>query len=208
MSITQRRTHEGADVVTEDQVVTSSAARKALAVLRFGFGFTFLWAFFDKLFALGFHTGVSTNPETGVETVDRFGDAAWINGADPAAGFLAFGSNPDSPFHGFYSSLVTMTDQGPQSDWWVSPLFMIGLLGIGVALTLGIGMRIAAVSGVLLYTMMYTAVMLPENNPILDDHILGAISLAVLALTLSGDTWGLGKAWARIGIVRKHSFLR
>jgi len=46
-----------ADVVVENELVTSSPARKALAVLRIAFGLTFLWAFFDKLFALGFHTG-------------------------------------------------------------------------------------------------------------------------------------------------------
>ena len=154
--------------------------------------------------ALGFSTG--RDAETGV--VDRFGDAAWINGADPAAGFLAFGANPDSPFHGIFSSLVTMTETGPQTDFWVSPLFMIGLLGIGTALILGIGMSIAAVSGALLYLFMYAAVMLPENNPILDDHLIGAITLVVLALTLSGDTWGFGKKWARTHLVRHYSILR
>ena len=36
----------------------STPTRRVLAVLRIGFGLTFLWAFFDKLLALGFGTGV------------------------------------------------------------------------------------------------------------------------------------------------------
>ena len=187
---------EGAEVVVQDQVVTSSWARKALAVLRIGFGLTFLWAFFDKLLALGYATG--TNPETGV--VDRFGDAAWINGASPTEGFLTYGVNPDSPFAGFFNGLAGYAIV----DW----LFMLGLLGIGVALTLGIGMRFAGLAGAALYLMMYAAVMVPENNPVFDDHLLGAISVVVLALTLAGDTWGLGKMWARMPFVRSNGFLR
>jgi thiosulfate dehydrogenase [quinone] large subunit len=85
---------------------------------------------------------------------------------------------------------------------------MLGLLGIGVALTLGIGMRFAGVAGAVLYLAMYAAVMVPENNPVFDDHLLGAISVVVLALTLAGDTWGLGKTWARLDLVRRNGFLR
>ena len=35
---------------------------------------------------------------------------------------------------------------------------MIGLAGIGIALLLGIGMRVAAVSGAALYLMMWSAI--------------------------------------------------
>jgi thiosulfate dehydrogenase [quinone] large subunit len=197
MSITHRHPDlEVVEVTTQDEVVTSSAARKALAVLRIGFGLTFLWAFFDKLLALGYATG--TNPETGA--VDRFGDAAWINGASPTEGFLTYGVNPDSPFAGFFNNLAGYAIV----DW----LFMLGLLGIGVALTLGIGMRFAGVAGAFLYLMMYAAVMVPENNPVFDDHLLGAITVVVLALTLAGDTWGLGKVWARMPFVRGNALLR
>jgi thiosulfate dehydrogenase [quinone] large subunit len=184
-----------ADVVVENEVVRSAAARKALAVLRIAFGLTFLWAFLDKLLALGFHTGYDQEGN-----LDRFGDAAWINGGSPTEGFLAFGVNPDSPFAGFFNGLAGY----PVVDW----LFMLGLLGIGTALTLGIGMRLAAITGALLYLMMYAAVMVPENNPVIDDHVIGAISVIVLALTLAGDTWGAGKAWARTHLVRRNPILR
>jgi thiosulfate dehydrogenase (quinone) large subunit len=184
------------DVQVEQDVVTHSAARRALAALRIGFGVTFLWAFFDKLLALGYATGV--NPETGA--VDRFGPDAWINGGSPTFGFLTFGVPEDNPFREFFNGLA--------GDTWVDWLFMLSLLGIGLALTFGVGMRIAAATGALLYLMMWVASMPLENNPVVDDHLLGAISVVVLALTLSGDTWGLGKVWARTGLVRKQQVLR
>ena len=137
--------HPKLDVLVEHDVVTHSTARRALAVLRVAFGLTFLWAFFDKLFALGFHTGV--NAETGV--VDRFGDAAWINGGSPTTGFLKFGVPEDNPFQGFFNGMA--------GSAWADWLFMAGLLGIGLALTLGIGMRIAAAAGALLYALMWAA---------------------------------------------------
>lgn len=188
--------HQHMDVISGRDVVTHESARRALAVLRIGFGITFLWAFLDKLLALGFATG--KNPETGV--VDRFGPDAWINGGSPTFGFLKFGVSEDNPFQGFFNSIA--------GDSWANWLFMLGLLGIGVALLLGIGMRFAAVAGAALYLMMYAASFPLENNPVVDVHLLGAISVVVLGLTLAGDTWGLGTQWARTNIVAKFPVLR
>ena len=175
------------------QMFTTTPARRVLAVLRIAFGLTFLWAFFDKLLALGFHTGYGQDG-----TLDRFGDAAWVNGGSPTEGFLKFGA--DGPFEGFYHSLAGTAF----ADW----AFMLGLLGIGTALTLGIGVRFAAYAGALLYVMMWTVVLPPENNPVLDDHILGAITLVALALTHAGDTWGLGKQWSRTQLVDRAPILK
>jgi thiosulfate dehydrogenase [quinone] large subunit len=171
----------------------SENAARALAVLRIAFGLTFLWAFFDKLLALGFHTGYDQAGH-----LDRFGNAAWIHGGSPTEGFLKFGAK--GPFESFYHSIAGAA--------WADWLFMLGLLGIGAALTLGIGMRVATAAGALLYLMMWTVYLPPDNNPVIDDHILGAISMVVLALTYAGDTWGGGRAWARTDIVRRWSFLR
>ncbi|WP_182380123.1 hypothetical protein [Nocardioides sp. WS12] len=168
-------------------------AARAVAVLRIGFGLTFLWAFVDKLFALGFHTGYD---QTG--TLDRFGDAAWINGGSPTEGFLAFGA--DGPFKGFYNSIAGAA--------WADTLFMLALLGIGLALTLGAAMRLAAGSGALLYVMMWTVVLPPENNPVIDDHLLGAITLVVLALVGAGATWGLGARLEKTELLRRFPVLR
>ncbi|MCE1177801.1 MAG: hypothetical protein LWW86_02030 [Micrococcales bacterium] len=35
------------------------------------------------------------------------------------------------------------------------------------------------------------------TNPIFDSHWIEALGLIVLATTLAGDTWGLGKWWGR-----------
>ncbi len=168
-------------------------AYRALAALRIGFGLTFLWAFLDKMFALGFHTGYDQ-----AGNLDRFGDAAWINGGSPTEGFLAFGA--DGPFQDFYNSIAGAA--------WADWLFMLGLLGIGLALTLGAGVRIAAATGALLYVLMWTVVLPPENNPVIDDHLLGALTLVVLAMFHAGDTWGAGSWWKRIPLVRRHPVLR
>jgi thiosulfate dehydrogenase [quinone] large subunit len=177
----------------EDKAVTDTAARRALAGLRIAFGLTFLWAFFDKLLALGYHTGYDQN---GV--LDRFGPAAWVHGGSPTKGFLGFAA--DGPFKGFYNSLAGTAF----ADW----AFMLGLLGIGVALTFGIGMRIGTLAGTVLYLMMWSVVLPPANNPVLDEHVLGALSMVVLGLTGAGTTWGLGRIWARTALVRKLPVLR
>jgi thiosulfate dehydrogenase [quinone] large subunit len=146
-------------------------------------GWTFLWAFLDKTFGLGH------------ETAEK---AAWINGGHPTEGFLKFAA--EGPFKGIYNDLAGAV--------WADWLFMAALLGIGLALTLGIGIRIAATTGALLLVLMWTAVLPPENNPFMDDHLVYAAILAVLALTNAGNTAGLGKPWAKLPIVRNHGWLR
>ena len=178
--------------------MTSTALRKALAVLRIAFGLTFLWAFFDKLLALGYSTGAVLN-EQGTKTgIDFFSKDAWINGGNPTLGFLKFGAS--GPFKGFYNAIAGET--------WVNVLFMFGLLAIGIALTFGIAMRLGTIAGFVMYVMMWTVALWPANNPVLDDHILGALSMVVLGLALAGDTWGAGRIWARTQLVRHFPILR
>ena len=98
---------------TVEETPRHKAYRYTLAATRLSLGWIFLWAFLDKLFALGFATG--RDPETGV--VDRFGDAAWINGGSPTEGFLKFGA--DGPFKGFYNDIAGAA--------WADWLFMLGL---------------------------------------------------------------------------------
>lgn len=184
------------DVLLERDIVTHVVARRALAALRIGFGLTFLWAFFDKLLALGYATGV--DPQTGA--VDRFGPDAWFNDGSPTFGFLSFGVSEDNWFHGAFTSIA--------GDAWADWLFMTGLAGIGVALLLGVGVRVAAIAGGLLYGLMYAASFPLANNPVIDDHLLGAVTLLVLAATLAGDTWGLGRAWGASKLVRRFPVLR
>lgn len=171
----------------------NTPTRRVLATLRIAFGLTFLWAFVDKLFALGFNTGYSPEGK-----LDRFGDAAWINGGSPTEGFLKFGA--DGPFKGFYNSIG--------GTMWADWLFMLGLLGIGLALTFGVGMRLAAAAGAVMYLLMWSVVLPPANNPILDDHILGAITVVALAMLNAGNTWGLGHWWSKTDVAQRYPALR
>ena len=189
------RQYQQPRTATVDTVTPShpAAAGYALGALRITVGWTFLWAFFDKLFALGFSTG---RDETGA--VDRFGDAAWINGGSPTEGFLAFGAT--GPFEGFYHSIA--------GDLWTNWAFMLGLLAIGVSLTLGIFERLGTFGGVVMYLMMWTVVLPPENNPITDDHILGAAAVLVLGLLGASRYLGLGCWWKDQEIVHRFPVLR
>jgi thiosulfate dehydrogenase [quinone] large subunit len=85
---------------------------------------------------------------------------------------------------------------------------MGGLLAIGLALTLGVAMRIAAGAGALMLVMMWSVVLPPENNPFMDDHLIYALVLVLLALTAAGKTLGFGRVWARIPLVAQHESLK
>ncbi|GAB3837862.1 DoxX family membrane protein [Dactylosporangium cerinum] len=161
----------------------ANASRYVFAGVRIALGWVFLWAFLDKLFGLGH------------ETAEK---AAWINGGSPTNGFL--GRAVAGPFKDFYHSFA--------GAGWADWLFMLGLLGIGVALILGIGMRVAAVAGALLLVLMWTAVLPPENNPFMDDHLIYAGTIVGLALTQAGNTLGLGTWWGKTALVSRAPWLK
>ena len=197
MTTIHRRPADAHDAVEQQEtVVTTSVARKALAVLRIGFGLTFLWAFLDKLLALGFSTGAITNEQGAKTGTDYFGPAAWINGGNPTEGFL---SGSIGPFSGIYHDIAGNTV--------VNVLFMAGLLVIAVGLLLGIYMRFACAAAALMLILMWSASLPPANDPFMDDHIVYALVLAGLALVGAGNTLGLGRWWARTSLVRGNAWL-
>ena len=185
MTTTQRTdTHPelNVDIPVEDEA-RAYKARYVLAVTRFALGWTFLWAFLDKTFGLGFATAT---------------EDAWVNGGSPTFGFLNFATE-GKVFQDFFAGMA-----GPVSDW----LFMAGLLGLGVALIAGIGMRIAAATGTLLLTLMWAASLRLENNPFMDDHIVYALVLIALAIFGAGRTWGLGRRWEQTKLVQRFPILK
>ena len=124
-------------VTYQDEVVRSPLARKLLAGLRIVLGFTFVWAFVDKLFGLGYATP---------------GPKAWINGGTPAQGFM---KHAEGPFASFFSNIAMM----------YLAQFPLGAAGM--------------------------------TNPLVDSHWIEALGIGVVAATLAGDTWGLGRWWGR-----------
>ena len=161
---------------------TYKKAWYALAVTRVLLGFVFLWAFLDKTFGLGFATESAKS---------------WVNGGSPTTGFLKFGVNPESPFAGFFTGLAGQA--------WVDWLFMAGLLGLGVALIFGVALRVAAVSGTLLLVMMWAAELPLENNPVIDDHIVYASALFVIAA--GRREFSLVNWWTSLDFVKKNKWL-
>jgi thiosulfate dehydrogenase [quinone] large subunit len=166
-------------------------------LLRIAIGWIFLWAFLDKLLALGFATG--RDEETG--KIDFFSPDAWIHGGSPTQGFLEFGLHTKDPFESIYSDLAGLG--------WVDWIYMVSMAVIGVALILGIATRLAAIGGIIWMALFYTASAIwPENNPFLDDHIVYIIALAGIAYVGAGRYLGLGRWWEETGLARRYPLLR
>ena len=179
-----------ADTTTAAATATRSPAKTWARVLT---GFVFLWAFLDKTFGFGYATPSGKG---------------WIDGGSPTKGFLSgVAAGPmESTFH----------------DWagagWADWLFMLGLLGIGLALTAGIALRLAAVAGTAMMALMWIAEWPPakhlsdgslsmSTNPFVDYHLIYAVVLIALAAAGAGATWGLGRMWARLPFVSRNRWL-
>jgi thiosulfate dehydrogenase [quinone] large subunit len=150
--------------------------------LRILLGWLFLWGFLDDLFGLGYST-----PSSG----------AWINGGSPTAGYLKYAAG--GIFKGFYNSI----SGNGVVDW----LFMLALLALGVALILGIGMRIAAYGGTLLLLLFWSSNVPPTDNPFIDEHIIYIFVLWGLYLNKAGHIFGLGDWWAKTWLVKRFPIL-
>ncbi len=165
----------------------------ALGLARISLGLIFLWAFFDKLLGLGFatcHNAVK-------DTVQVACSQAWIKGGSPTAGFL--GHATKGPLVDFYHALSGHAIV----DW----AFMAALLLIGVALLLGIAMRLAVVFGSLLLLMMWSAVLPPANHPVLDEHIVYVFLLMALPASNTNQKLSLGRWWGKQKLVKRFPFL-
>jgi len=153
------------------------------ALLRISLGWLMFWGFIDKLFGLGY----ATKPE-----------ASWLSGGSPTTGFLKFGAK--GPFVEFFNSLAGQA--------WVDWLFMIGLLGIGLAFILGIAMRFAGYMGALMMILMYFALIPLEHNPLIDDHIINAIAFLLIGNSNAGEVFGFQNRWRKMSIIKALPLLR
>jgi thiosulfate dehydrogenase (quinone) large subunit len=179
---------------TESSSLTAArVGRVALNLLRLALGVEFLWAFLDKTFGLGYAT-----PDA----------RAWVHGGSPTKGFL---SGVDA---GPLQSLFNAIAGNPVIDW----LFMLGLLSMGVALILGVALRIAAASGVVLLLMMWLASWplastvagkpTGSTNPLIDDHIISALAIIVVGAYAAHSAGYLGRWWSHQPLVRRLPWLR
>ncbi|GAA4990405.1 hypothetical protein [Kitasatospora paranensis] len=182
-----------APVAAADPALPAAAAR-ALATARVGLGFVFLWAFLDKALGWGYATPSARS---------------WVDGGSPTKGFLSHVSA--GPLQSVFHHMAGQT--------WADWSFMLGLLGIGLALVGGVALRIAALGGSLLMALMWAAEWPParhladgtasgSSNPVADYHLVYALLLIAVAATGAGSTWGAGRRWAELPIVRDHAWLR
>jgi thiosulfate dehydrogenase [quinone] large subunit len=108
-------------------------------------------------------------------------------------------------------------------DWagtgWADWLFMLALLGVGAALLFGIGMRVAATAGTALLAFMWIAEWplaratsagdaTSSSNPLIDYHVVFIGVVIVLAAFAAGNTWGIGRRWTSLDVVRRNPWLR
>ncbi len=173
--------------------VRSSWLAVGLYGLRFALGIEFLWAFLDKAFGLGYSTPKAS---------------AWINGGSPTTGFLTGASA--GPFRGFFHSLAGSA----VVDW----LFMLGLLGVGLAFILGVAIRPAAFFGTVILAMMWLAVwplarmagghLTGSTNPIVDAHIIGILGFIVVGSLATLCSGFLGRRWGSSRLVQSQPWLR
>ena len=134
-----------------------SKQKIVLSALRYVMGFIFLWAFLDKMFGWEFATTAEN---------------AWINGGSPTSGFLSFAVR--GPFAELFHGLAGVV----AIDW----LFMLGLLFIGLSLVFNKFVKWGCMAGSLLMLFMYLSLLWPENNPLIDEHIVYILVLMLIAL--------------------------
>jgi len=181
-----------ADELPEETVKTGPG-HVWLAATRVGVGFIFLWAFLDKMFGLGYSTPSAKSV---------------LNGGSPTKGFLSHVTV--GPLQGFFHTIAG----APVVD----VLFMLSLLGVGVAMIVGAGLRIAAISNAVLMVGMWAAewplarfradgTPSGSTNPFMDYHLTYALIVIVFAYFAIGSKFGLGHWWSKLPVVRNNRVL-
>jgi len=173
----------------DDRLTTNGQTKGmwAWTVLRILLGWSFVWAFLDKMFGLGFSTCRGGGEGVAESSIDYMCDAAMIRGGSPTFGLLEFGTKGTHT-----GGLFTwMASSGPDTIGWADVSFMLAMLLGGVALMLGVGTRIAAVGSAILMAFMFLALdVWPDNNPINSSHSIELVVYLGIA-TVGPGTFSL-----------------
>jgi len=181
-------------IVTTPAAGSTGVVHRSIDVLRIGIGLVFLWAFVDKLFGFSYSTGPARS---------------WLSGGSPTEGFL--GHVQVGPGQSAFRAIAGQ----PWVDW----LFMLALLGVGLAMVLGVALRPAALAGSLLMVLMWAAewplarfdsagAATGSPNPLIDYHLIYALALWAVAALGVGSAMGLSRRWNRLPMVRRFAWLR
>ena len=158
---------------------TNDKSLYALALLRIGLGYMFLWAFIDKLFGFGYAT---------CKGLGRGCSEAWLHGGSPTAGFL--GHATTGPLASSYQHLA--------GHAWVDWLFMLGLLFIGAGLVFGTWIKSAAAAGIAMLALMWSSLLWPAQTPGVDEHIIYILALLVFLLSNAPQKWAIKTRWFKL----------
>ena len=152
-------------------------------ILRIMIGLMLLWAFFDKLFGLGYPTPSGMG---------------YLDGGSPTEGFLMMASN--GTFGWLFKPMVDIHQV-------LDVLIIVSMLGLSIGLILGIGKKICCVGGMVMFLIFYLALCPIDDNPILDYHLIYIVILFGVLVTNSCKVLGLGKMWSDTELVKRFSIL-
>ena len=99
----------------------------------------------------------------------------------------------------------------PANIGWVNFMNEWGLTLLGVALILGIGVRLASILGIVLMALYYFPLGLPKPNAtsyLVDQHVIYALVLAFFIAVRAGRTYGLDAWCADLPICRRFPRIR
>lgn len=153
-----------------------------LGIVRIVLGFMFVWAFFDKLLGLG----MLTTPENAI-----------INGGSPTEYYLT--QLVSGPFEGMWHAIA--------GNGIVDLLLMFGLIAVGVCMMVGVASKLSTAGSVVMMILMYMLCIPPQDNPLVDYHIVYALaSLAVFWLGGFSDL-GLEDRWRELPLMKRFPIL-
>ena len=118
-------------------------------------------------------------------------DPSWT-----AKGFL-LGAKTFPDFYAWFAQ--------PTNTWWVDPLNAWGITLIGIALLVGVAVRPAAWAGAVLMILYYFPQNIFPSVPhgyIVEEHIIYAAALVLIALLPAAQEFGLGNMLRRTFIGR------
>ncbi len=123
--------------------------------------------------------------------------------------------NPAWSASGFLLSAKTFPDfyawfAQPSNSWWIDPLNAWGILLIGIALLLGVGVRPAAWAGaflMLIYYFPHVEFPYVAHGFIVEEHIIYAVSFILVGLLPAAQHFGLG-SFLRSTPLNRVPFLR
>jgi len=172
------------------RVTVPRPAAIAATLLRLTLALVYLWGFINQAFGVSYTNSATNSAGQAVSYGWHFSynsSLGWITSGFTHSPTAAFIGNTHGPLAFVLKNLPTGLDD-------VGWMFALG--GLGVALALGICMRVAGWGGFLLNMLLWLSLFPPGGNPIVDGmHTTYAFALLLLGFLHAGNYFGLGRWW-------------